>query len=63
MRRSFKSQAMPTNKENLTVYLPTEIKQKLLEWAQQEQRSMSFLAERIITEAVLDWEKSQQEQP
>jgi predicted transcriptional regulator len=41
----------------VTAYLPTEIKQKLEEWAKEEDRSVSYLVARLITEAVLDREK------
>jgi predicted transcriptional regulator len=49
---------MPTTQESLTVYLSPEVKAKLAEWAKQDQRSMSFLAAKLITEAVEMWEKN-----
>lgn len=36
----------------VTAYLPTEIKQKLEAWAKSEDRSVSYLVARLITEAV-----------
>jgi predicted transcriptional regulator len=51
---------MPTSKENLTVYLPAEVKEELAKWAEAEKRSMSFLAEQIITDAINARKNSQQ---
>lgn len=51
---------MATDKEQLTVYLEPEIKAALEEWAQQEQRSMSFLGGNAITAAVQAWQQQQQ---
>lgn len=53
-----KTLLMPTTQESLTVYLSPEVKAKLAEWAKQEQRSMSFMAAKLITEATEAWEKS-----
>lgn len=54
----FEPVSMPTTQESLTVYLSPEVKVKLAEWAKQEQRSMSFLAAKLITEAIETWEKN-----
>ncbi|MBD2054468.1 ribbon-helix-helix protein, CopG family [Oculatella sp. FACHB-28] len=43
---------MPTSQEPLTVYLPPEVKEALQKWAEEEERSMSFLAAKAIIEAV-----------
>lgn len=51
---------MPTSKENLTVYLEPELKEKLAQWAKEEKRSMAFLAAAAIEKAVNDWEASRE---
>lgn len=51
MRSSTRS-AMPTNKDQITVYLSPEDKEELREWAEAEQRSMAFLAAQAIKEAI-----------
>ncbi|WP_199295629.1 CopG family transcriptional regulator [Trichocoleus sp. FACHB-591] len=45
----------------VTAYLPTEIKQKLEAWAHSEDRSVSYLVARLITEAVEAKEKQSNE--
>ncbi|MEP0872998.1 CopG family transcriptional regulator [Trichocoleus desertorum AS-A10] len=47
----------------VTAYLPTEIKQKLEAWALSEDRSVSYLVARLITEAVEAKEKQSNETP
>jgi len=59
MIQNFQSRSVPTNKEALTVYLPAEIKDALKRWAEIDQRSMAFLAEQFITEAVKQWQEKQ----
>lgn len=61
MMQSPENRTVATSKETLTVYLPAEIKEALKLWSEQEQRSMAFLAERVITQAVKDWEKQRRE--
>jgi plasmid stability protein len=53
---------MPPKGESVQTYLPPEIKRKLEAWAAAEQRSISFLAAQILTEAIASWE-SQQDKP
>ncbi len=38
--------------ESVTTYIPPEIKRKLEEWAKQEERSISYLVAKLVTEAV-----------
>jgi predicted transcriptional regulator len=54
-----KSSAMPTSKETVTIYLPEDVKQKLLEIAKTEKRSMAFMGEQFILEGIKNWEKRQ----
>jgi predicted transcriptional regulator len=54
-----KSPAMPTSKESVTVYLTEEVKQKLIEIAQSEKRSMAFMGEQFILDGIEAWEKRQ----
>ena len=44
--------AMPSNKELISVYLDSEIKEKLQKKADREERSMSFIAAKIIEKAL-----------
>ncbi len=55
--------AMPPKGESVQTYLPPEIKRKLEAWAAAEQRSISFLAAQILTEAITSWESQQNESP
>jgi len=43
---------MPAKGESVQTYVPLEIKKKLEDWAQEEERSISFLVAKLITEAV-----------
>lgn len=52
MMALYQSRYMPTVQESLTVYLAPEVKEELAKWAQEEQRSMSFLAAQLITAAI-----------
>lgn len=38
--------------ESVTTYVPPEIKRNLEKWAKEEDRSISYLVARLITEAV-----------
>jgi predicted transcriptional regulator len=38
--------------ESVTTYVPSETKRKLEEWAKEEERSISYLVAKLITEAV-----------
>jgi predicted transcriptional regulator len=50
--RSSTRATMPTSKDQITVYLSPEDKEELKEWADEEQRSMAFLAAQAIKEAI-----------
>jgi predicted transcriptional regulator len=50
--RSFTRSALPTSKDQITVYLSPEDKEELRKWAEAEQRSMAFLAAQAIREAI-----------
>lgn len=50
---------MPTNKDQITVYLEPEIKAKLQQWAEEERRSMAFIAAQVIEDAIAAREKKQ----
>ena len=43
---------MPTDKALVSVYIPQEIKEKLEVWAKDEERSVSYIVGRLITEAI-----------
>jgi predicted transcriptional regulator len=60
MMPSPRTSTMPTSKENLTVYLEPELKEKLAQWAKAEKRSMAFLAAEAIANAVSEWESTQE---
>ena len=47
--------------ESVTTYIPAEIKRKLEEWAKLEERSISYLVAKLITEAVA--ERDEQKPP
>lgn len=43
--------------ESVTTYIPPEVKRKLEEWAKEEERSISYLVAKLITDAVNEREK------
>ena len=47
---------MPTPKDSITVYLEPELHEALKAWAEDEQRSKSFLAAVVIEQAVKAWQ-------
>ena len=51
--------SMPTQQESVTTYIPADVKEKLVKWAKEEDRSVSYLVARLIAEAVEEREKSQ----
>lgn len=57
--RSSTRPAMPTNKDQITVYLSPEEKEALRKWAEAEQRSMAFLAAQVIREAIAKRQQTQ----
>ncbi|OYE01309.1 hypothetical protein CDG79_30380 [Nostoc sp. 'Peltigera membranacea cyanobiont' 232] len=46
--------------ESVTTYVQPDIKRKLEEWAQEEERSISYLVAKLITEAVNERDKQNQ---
>ena len=50
---------MPTQQESVTTYIPADVKEKLVKWAKEEDRSISYLVARLIVEAVEEREKGQ----
>lgn len=54
---------MPPKGESVQTYLPPEIKRKLEEWAQEEQRSISFLVAQILMDAIATRNAQQNETP
>ena len=50
--------SMPTTKEALSVYLRPEIKTALAAMAQEEDRSMAYVAAKAIEKMVLEWSGS-----
>lgn len=48
--------------ESVTTYVPSEIKRKLEEWAKEEERSISYLVAKLITEAVNQRDKPESPQ-
>ena len=51
--------SMPTQQESVTTYIPADVKEKLVKWAKEEDRSVSYLVARLIVEAVKEREKGQ----
>ncbi|MGB7313907.1 MAG: ribbon-helix-helix protein, CopG family [Nodosilinea sp.] len=51
---------MPTTKEALSVYLEPELKEDLAAMAQDEDRSMAYIAAKAIERAVREWKDSKQ---
>ena len=51
---------MPTTKEALSVYLEPELKDDLAAMAQEEDRSMAYIAAKAIEKAVQEWKASKQ---
>ena len=51
--------SMPTQQESVTTYIPAEVKEKLVKWAKEEDRSVSYLVARLIVKAVEEREKGQ----
>lgn len=49
---------MASNKELISVYLDSEIKEKLQKKADKEERSMSFIAAKIIEKALKEEESN-----
>lgn len=49
---SYLNRSVPTSKEALTVYLPAEIKEALKQWAEADQRSMAWIVEQLVTDAI-----------
>ena len=49
---------MPSSQEQLTVYLPAELKEALKQWAGEEERSMNYLVVKAIAAAVDKWKQS-----
>lgn len=47
---------LPTSKESLTVYLQPEVKEALKQMADEQKRSMAFVAEQAIVAAVDLWQ-------
>ncbi len=50
---------MPTDKALVSVYVPQDTKRQLEEWASEEDRSMSYLVNRLIAEALVVRKRSQ----
>jgi predicted transcriptional regulator len=50
---------MPTNKEALSVYLDSALKEDLAAMAAAEDRSMAYIAAKAIEKMVLEWTASQ----
>lgn len=55
--------AMPPKGESVQTYIPPEFKRKLEEWAQEEQRSISFLVAQILMDAIAARNAQQSETP
>lgn len=55
--------AMPPKGESVQTYVPPEIKRKLEKWAEEEQRSISFLVAQILTDAIAARENQQNGTP
>jgi predicted transcriptional regulator len=53
---------MPTTKESLSVYLEPDLKEDLATMAQEEERSMAYIAAKAIERAVQEWKASKQGQ-
>lgn len=53
--------SMPSSQEQLTVYLPAELKEDLKQWADAEDRSMNYLVVKAIAAAVNKWKQSKEE--
>ena len=51
--------SMPTQQESVTTYIPADVKEKLVQWAKEEDRSVSYLVAKLIVEAVEEREKGQ----
>ncbi len=60
---NFTTDEMPPKGESVQTYVSPEIKKKLEEWAKEEQRSISFLVAKLITDAVETREFQQKEPP
>jgi len=43
--------------ESVTTYVSSDIKRKLEEWSQEEERSISYVVAKLITEAVNERDK------
>ncbi len=50
---------MPTQQESVTTYIPADVKEKLVKWAEAEDRSVSYLVAKLIVKAVEEREKGQ----
>ena len=51
--------SMPTQQESVTTYIPADVKEKLMKWAKEEDRSVSYLVAKLIVKAVEEREKGQ----
>lgn len=54
--------SMPTTKEALSVYLDPDLKEDLAAMAEEEDRSMAYIAAKAIEKAVLEWKAAKQAQ-
>mgnify|MGYP001594086997 CR=1 FL=1 len=43
------------NDSRLNLYIPTDLKEDLREWAQQDERSLNWLVNYVLREAVSQW--------
>ena len=51
---------MATKKPKVSIYLPSDLKTELEQWAEEENRSVSNLAETILRDAVINRQKQKQ---
>lgn len=53
--------AMPTDRKLVSIYLSPETKEKFDKWAEEEDRSLSYLGSKIIEQAIAEREKQKGE--